>query len=70
MSSQSVEKKVVIFPYYDTYKGDIINFNKIIILFSNFGGSIKPSYIYKGIEKISFKERHPVYQALFLKEFV
>ena len=44
MSSQTVEKKVFIFPYYDTYKGDSINFKKIIIPFSKFGKS-KP-YIY------------------------
>lgn len=70
MSSQSIENKVVIFPYYDTYKGDSINFKKIIIPFSDFGRSKNPSYIYMGIEKISFKERHPVYQAIFLNEFV
>ncbi len=69
MSSQTVEKKEYIFPIYDTYKEDSINFNDIIIPFSNFGSSKNPLYIYNGDEDINFNERHPVYQKLLLNEF-
>jgi len=70
MSSQTAEKKEPIFPIYDTYIGDSINFDDIIIPFSDFGISKNPSYIYNGNEDINFKERHPVYQKLFLDEFL
>ena len=70
MSSQTVEKKEPIFPIYDTYREDFINFDDIIIPFSDFGISKNPSYIYNGNEDIHFKERHPVYQKLFLDEFL
>ncbi len=69
MSSQTVEKKEYIFPIYEIYKEDSINFNDIIIPFSNFGSSKNPSYIYNGDEDINFNERHPVYQKLLLNEF-
>jgi len=70
MSSQTVEKKEPIFPIYDIYREDFINFDDIIIPFSDFGISKNPSYIYNGNEDINFKERHPVYQKLFLDEFL
>jgi len=69
MSSQTVEKKVIIFPSFDTDKEDSINFDDIIIPFSNFGSSNKPSYIYNGDEDINFNKRHPLYQKLLLNEF-
>ena len=69
MSSQTVEKKEPIFPIYDTYKEDFSNFDAIIIPFSDFGISKNPSYIYNGDEDINFKERHLIYQKLFLDEF-
>jgi len=69
MSSQTVEKKVLIFPSYNTDKEDSINFNKIIIPFSNFGSSQSLAYIYNGNENIKFNERHPVYRRLLLNEF-
>lgn len=70
MSSQSVEIKLIIFPRYNAYKEDSINFNEIIIPFSNFGKSNIPEYIYKGDEIIRFNERHPFYQKLLLDEFI
>lgn len=70
MSSQTVQKKVIIFPYYKPYKEDSINFNEILIPFSNFGKSNIPEYIYKGDEIIRFNERHPIYQKLLLDEFM
>jgi len=69
MSSQTVEKKGPIFPIYDTYIEDSINFDDIIIPFSDFVIPKNLSYIYNGDEDINFKERHPVYQKLFLDEF-
>ena len=69
MSSQTVEKKVLIFPGYNTDKEDSINFNEIIIPFSNFGSSQSLAYIYNGNENIKFNERHPVYRRLLLNEF-
>ena len=49
MSSQTVEKKIVIFSCDDSDKENSINFNEIIIPFSNFGSSQSPAYIYNGI---------------------
>lgn len=69
MSSQTVEKKVIIFPNDGTDKEDSINFNDIIIPFSDLGRSKSPSYLYNGDEDINFNERHPVYQKLLLDEF-
>ena len=54
---------------YETFKEDSINFNNIIIPFSKFGKSKCTSYIYNGNEKLSFKKRHPKFQAVFLNEF-
>ncbi len=70
MSSQSQEKSEFIILSFEDYKEDSINFNKIIIPFSKLGISKKPIYIYKGLEKILFKERHPIYQSIFLDEFI
>ena len=69
MSSQIVEKKKPIFPIYNTNIEDSINFDDIIIPFSDFGIPKNPSYIYNGDEDINFKERHPIYKKLFLDEF-
>ena len=71
MSSQTVERKVVIFPSVDndSDKEESINFNKIIIPFSNFGNSQTPAFIYHGNENIKFNKRHPVYRNLLLNEF-
>ncbi|MFX0001307.1 MAG: hypothetical protein ACFE9Q_11315 [Candidatus Hodarchaeota archaeon] len=69
MSSQTVEKKEHIFPIYETYLEDSINFDDIIIPFSDIGRSKTPSYIYKGDEDITFKKRHPIFQKLLLNEF-
>jgi hypothetical protein len=71
MSSQTVERKVLIFLSDDTGadKEDSINFNEIIIPFSNFGSSQNLTYIYNGNEGIKFNERHPVYRRLLLNEF-
>jgi len=69
MSSQSVEKKVIVFPCYNAYKEDSINFNEIVIPFSNVGKPKVSMYIYKGGENIEFNERHPIFQKLLLDEF-
>ena len=69
MSSHTVEKKVIIFPSYDSDKEESINFYEIIIPFSNFGSSRSITYIYNGNENIKFNERHPVYRRLLLNEF-
>lgn len=70
MSSQTVEKKEHILSIYDTCIEDSINFDDIIIPFSDLGESKRFSYIYEGDEDISFKKRHPVYRKLFLDEFI
>ncbi|MFW9875947.1 MAG: hypothetical protein ACFFG0_22835 [Candidatus Thorarchaeota archaeon] len=71
MSSHTAKVKVLIFPCYDndTEKEDSINFNEIVIPFSEFGSFQSPPYIYEGNENIKFNERHPVYRRLFLNEF-
>ncbi|MCK4780235.1 MAG: hypothetical protein KAT57_08605 [Candidatus Lokiarchaeota archaeon] len=70
MSSQPVENKIFIVPYYESIKEESINFNCIVIPFSEFGASKKPSYIYSGHEKVEFKKRHLAYKKIFLNEFV
>ena len=70
MSSQTIKEKVQIFPIDDTDIEDSINFDDIIIPFSDLEKSKSPSYIYEGDEKINFDKRHPVYQKLFLNEFI
>jgi len=69
MSSQTVEKKVIIFPSDDTNNENSINFDEIIIPFSNFGNSPSPEFIYNGNENMKFKRRHPLYKAILLNEF-
>jgi len=69
MSSHTAKTKVHIFPSEDTDKEDSINFNEIVIPFSNFGSSQSLAYIYNGTENIRFNERHPVYRNLLLHEF-
>ena len=69
MSSQSLEKTELILLSFDDYKEDSINFNKILIPFSKFGISKSPEYIYDGLEKMIFKERHPIYKSILLDEF-
>ena len=46
-----------------------VNFKHLVIEFSNFGKSEKIHYIYIGNEKISFRDRHPIYQTIFRNEF-
>jgi len=69
MSSQIVEKKSQIFQIFRTDIEDSINFDNIIIPFSDIGKSKSTSYIYNGDEDITFKKRHPEYQKLLLSEF-
>ena len=69
MSSHTIKTKVFLFPSVDTDKEDSINFNEIIIPFSNFGNSQSLAYIYNGNENIKFNERHPIYRRLLLNEF-
>ncbi|MFW9826714.1 MAG: hypothetical protein ACFFEY_03730 [Candidatus Thorarchaeota archaeon] len=69
MSSQSLEKKENIFPIYNTFLEDSINFKMIVIPFSEFENSKNTFYIYDGTERIEFKERLPLYQDIFLNEF-
>ena len=69
MSSQTVEKKSQIFPIYKTSIEDSINFDDIIVHFSDLGTSKSAEFIYNGNEKITFKKRHPVFRKLFLNEF-
>lgn len=70
MSSKSLEKKENIFPIYNTFLEDSINFKKIVIPFSEFENSKSTFYIYDGTEKIKFKEKVPLYQDIFLNEFL
>ena len=70
MSSQTVKKKAQIFLIYDTDLENSINYDKIIIPFSELGKSESSSYIYDGNEELTFKERHPAYQKLLLDEFI
>jgi len=69
MSSQVERKNQIIIIYEPLYE-DVINFNEIIIPFSDFGKSKKLSYIHDGTETaIKFNETHPIFQAAMLNEF-
>lgn len=66
MSSKSVDKKHHEIEYDIRESFQIKN---IIIPFSLFCGN-RERYIYSGEEKIPFKERHPLYKAILLNEFL
>ena len=44
--------------------------SKAFIPFSRISTNMETVYIYKGFEKIPFKERHPEYQHIFCNEFM
>lgn len=70
MSSHSTEKKIHFVHIYEPYEEESVNFNTIIIPFSEFGNSEKPSYLYNGKEEIPFNERHPKFKKILLNEFI
>lgn len=70
MFPKLAEKKIKSALKNDYFRKEFINLNTIIIPFSQFGNTTKPSYLYDGLEEISFKERHFLYQKIFLNEFV
>jgi hypothetical protein len=67
--SSDVERKVVIFPSYDSIKEELINLKEIVIPFSKFKSSRSIEFIYYGNETIRFKKSHPVYRKLLFDEF-
>ena len=69
MSSLFIEKNDLIFPKYNTYLDDFINFELIVIPFSKFEQTNKTLNIYDGTERIKFNERSLDYQEIFLNEF-
>ena len=66
MSSKTLDKKFEDIVEEDFVK-EPVNLKEFIIPFSEFGKSV--NYIYFGLEKIPFKERHPVYQMILRNEF-
>jgi len=48
----------------------ILDYSKAFISFSNIDEAKNYQYIYTGNEKIPFKERHQIYQNLFIYEFL
>ncbi|NVM34411.1 MAG: hypothetical protein HWN81_02370 [Candidatus Lokiarchaeota archaeon] len=70
MSLKPVKKKFQFAFDNDSFEEESINLNNITIPFSEFGNSKKLSYLYNGLEEITFKERHLVYQKILLNEFV
>ena len=70
MSSQTVEKKVHFVHFSQSNEEESVNFNNIIIPFSEFGSSKKLSYLYNGLEEIPFKEKHPKFKKILLNEFI
>ena len=69
MSSKSVDKGVLDINDSDDIFEEFFSLNDLVISFSEIFGSEKPQHIYIGNEKIPFKKRHPIYQAIFKKEF-
>ena len=70
MSSQSVEKKIHFVHIDESSEEESFNFNNIIIPFSEFGTSKKPTYLYNGLEEIPFEEKHPKFKKILLNEFI
>ena len=69
MSSKTSDKKYqkIVEPEITIEKPS--NLKKAVFSFSQVFSSSNITYIYTGEEKIPFKERHPVYQALLKSEF-
>ncbi|MFW9873339.1 MAG: hypothetical protein ACFFG0_09570 [Candidatus Thorarchaeota archaeon] len=70
MSSKSLDKKYDGITIKEIKENTPINFSVIIIPFHQFGKMRNSSYIYDGSGKIPFRERDPVYQAIFRNEFI
>ncbi|MBY8978781.1 MAG: hypothetical protein KGD72_00190 [Candidatus Lokiarchaeota archaeon] len=70
MSSHSVERKLRFVHINESYEEEFVNFNNIIIPFSEFGNSKKKSYLYNGLEEMPFKVRHPKFKEILLNEFI
>ena len=70
MSSHSAEKKFHFVHINESYEEEFVNFNNIIIPFSEFGNSKKISYLYNGLEEMPFKVRHPKFKEILLNEFI
>lgn len=56
--------------YEPTNQQLILDYSKAFISFSNSDESVNSQYIYRGNEKIQFKERHRKYQYIFIAEFL
>lgn len=69
MSSKPVKKKALSIPGKNINEEKPVNFRNIVINFSEFSKSEKIGYIYFGNEKISFQERHHIYQNIIRDEF-
>ena len=68
MSIKSIDKKVQEALDQEIEFEEPLNFNKIMIPFSKF---YKPTkFIYYGHERIPFRKRDPIYQAILRNEFV
>lgn len=66
MSSKTLDKKLQEIPILKLEEP--IKVKNLIIPFSKFSKPEK--YIYYGHERIPFKKRHPIYQAILRNEFV
>ena len=69
MSLKSVDKSVLDINDRDDIFEEFFSLKDLVISFSEIFSSEKPQHIYIGDEKIPFKKRHPVYQAILKKEF-
>ena len=73
MSSSPIKKIPFVIDNFDSsyriLEEESINIHDVIIPFSKFGYSKPTIFIYDGNEKISFKNRHPTFQDIFLEEF-
>jgi hypothetical protein len=65
MSSESIDKR---FHDFILKKEVIFNIKDIVIPFTQIFPK-NEEFIYNGSEKIPFKNRHPIYKAIFLNEF-
>ena len=56
--------------YDPSNKPPFLNISQIFIPFSELDEVEQTKYIYFGNERITFKDRHPEYQKIFIQEFI
>ena len=56
--------------FQPTEQPHFLDVSRLLTPFTNIGGIEGLRLIYDGTEKIPFKKRHPIYQEIFVDEFL